>query len=161
MFFDIAQLGWKTNVRFQPIRNSEIYSNSVNCNGNVMHRQTVYFSAWTRGLYPLSGRTSYHKISWSPEAPFRLFNRAEITSAAAPPKSRCLWNFRAMRCLQHPISLLRYFTKYCGKTSNRLVNRGPGPLFTNWRLITRYSEILSQEIFCKLSDRYNIHLSSW
>ena len=39
---------------------------------------------------------------------------------------RCLSNFRAIRPLQHPISRLRDFTRFGGKTSYRLVNRGPG-----------------------------------
>ena len=46
------------------------------------------------------------------------------TSAALLP--RCLSNFRAIRPLQHPISRLRDFTRFGGKTSYRLVNRrGP------------------------------------
>ena len=56
-------------------------------------------------LYSLSGKTSYRKISWSLEAArfgFKLFQS------------------------QHPISRLRGFTRFGGKTSYRLVNRGPG-----------------------------------
>ena len=80
------------------------------------------------GLYSLSGKTSYHKISWSLEAArfgFRLFQlvwNLTGTSAAAPP--RCLSNFIAIRSLHHPISRLRDFTRFGGKTSYRLVNRG-------------------------------------
>ena len=81
------------------------------------------------GLYSLSGKTSYHKISWSLEAArfgFELFQslwNLAGTSAALLP--RCLSNFRAIRLLQHPISRLRDFTRFGGKTSYRLVNRGP------------------------------------
>ena len=81
------------------------------------------------GLYSLSGKTSYRKISWSLEAArfgFKLFQslwNLAGTSAALLP--RCLSNFRAIRPLQHPISWLRYFTRFGGKTSYRLVNRGP------------------------------------
>ena len=81
------------------------------------------------GLYPLSGKTSYRKISWSLEAArfgFKLFQSVcnlAGTSAALLP--RCLSNFRAIRRLQQPISRLRYFTRFGGKTSYRLVNRGP------------------------------------
>ena len=82
-----------------------------------------------RGLYSLSGKTSYRKISWSLEAArfgFKLFQslwNLAGTSAALLP--RCLSNFRAIRPLQHPISRLRDFTRFGGKTSYRLVNRGP------------------------------------
>ena len=81
------------------------------------------------GLYSLSGKTSYRKISWSLEAArfgFRLFQslwNLAGTSAAALP--RCLSNFRAILPLQHPISRLRDFTRFGGKTSYLLVNRGP------------------------------------
>ena len=83
-----------------------------------------------QGLYSLSGKTSYRKISWSLEAArfgFKLFQslwNLAGTSAALLP--RCLSNFRAIRPLQHPISRLRDFTRFGGKTSYRLVNRGPG-----------------------------------
>ena len=85
----------------------------------------------TQGLYSLSGKTSYRKISWSLEAArfgFKLFQslwNLAGTSAALLP--RCLSNFRAIRPLQHPISRLRDFTRFGGKTSYRLVNRGPVP----------------------------------
>ena len=82
-----------------------------------------------QGLYSLSGKTSYRKILGSLEAArfgFKLFqslwNLAGISAALLP---RCLSNFRAMRPLQHPISRLREFTRFSGKTSYRLVNRGP------------------------------------
>ena len=81
------------------------------------------------GLYSLSGKTSYHKISWSLEAArfeFKLFQslwNLAGTSAALLP--RCLSNFRAIRLLQHPIPRLRDFTRFGGKASYRLVNRGP------------------------------------
>ena len=81
------------------------------------------------GLYSLSCKTSYRKISWSLEAArfrFKLFQslwNLAGTSATALP--RCLSNFRAILPLQHPISRLRDFTRFGGKTSYRLVNRGP------------------------------------
>ena len=76
------------------------------------------------GLYSLSGKTSYRKISWSLEAArfgFKLFQslwNLAGTSAALLP--RCLSNFRAIRPLQHTISRLRDFTRFGGKTSYRL-----------------------------------------
>ena len=82
-----------------------------------------------QNLCSLSGKTSYRKILWSREAVkfgVRLFQslwNLTDTSAAALP--RCLSNFRALRSLYHPISRLRGFTSFGGKTSYRLVNRGP------------------------------------
>ena len=81
------------------------------------------------GLYSLSGKTSYRKISWSLEAArfgFKLFqslwNLAGTSVALLP---MCLSNFRTIRPLHNPISRLRDFTRFGGKTSYRLVNRGP------------------------------------
>ena len=90
----------------------------------------IVWSSQHQGLYSLSGKTSYRKISWSLEAArfgFKLFQslwNLAGTSAALLP--RCLSNFRAIQTLQHPISRLRDFTRFGGKTSCRLVNRGPG-----------------------------------
>ena len=86
------------------------------------------------------GRTSYRKISWSFEATryeFRLFPSLwNLTSSSAATLPKCLSNFGAIRSLNHPISRLRDFTRPCGKTSYRLVNRGPGThairLTCNW-----------------------------
>ena len=89
----------------------------------------TYNDTQHQGLYSLSGKTSYRKISWSLEAArfgislFQSLWNLAGTSAALLP--RCLSNFRAIRPLQHPISRLRDFTRFGGKTSYRLVNRGP------------------------------------
>ena len=89
----------------------------------------IHISCIVQGLYSLSGKTSYRKISWSLEAArfglklFQSLCNLAGTSAALLP--RCLSNFRAIRPLQHPISRLRDFTGFGGKTSYRLVNRGP------------------------------------
>ena len=78
----------------------------------------LYADDTNLGLHSLS-RRSYHKIFWSVVAArfgFRLFES--------------LWNLshiRAIRSLWHPISRLRDFTKTDGKTSYRIVNRGPVP----------------------------------
>ena len=97
------------------------------------HRPTVPAAAM--GLYSLSGRTSYRKISWSLEAArlgFRLFQSLWIlTGTSAATLARCLSNFRAIRSLWHPISL-RDFARFGGKTSSRLVNIGPGLFRSNW-----------------------------
>ena len=89
-----------------------------------------FFHQSAQLFYSLSGKTSYRKISWSLEAArfgFKLFQslwNLAGTSAALLP--RCLSNFRAIRPLQHPISRLWDFTRFGGKTSYRLVSRGPG-----------------------------------
>ena len=88
-----------------------------------------WYTACCLGLYSLSGKTSYRKISWCLEVARFGFNIFQSlwnlagTSAALLP--RCLSNFRAIRPLQHPISRLRDFTRFGVKTSYRLVNRGP------------------------------------
>ena len=93
---------------------------------NIKHYANI---RQTQGLYSLSGKTSYRKISWSLEAArfgFKLFQslwNLAGTSAALLP--RCLSNFRSIWALQHPISRLRDFARFGGKTSYRLVNRGP------------------------------------
>ena len=55
----------------------------------------------SQGLYSLSGRTSYHKISWSLEATrfgCRLFQSLwNLTGTSAAVLPRCLSNFRAIR----------------------------------------------------------------
>ena len=95
------------------------------CLGLNVLKRDIYI----QGLYSLSGKTSYRKISWSLEAArfgFKLFQslwNLAGTSAALLP--RCLSNFRAIRPLPHPISRLRDFTRFGGKTSYRLVNRCP------------------------------------
>ena len=94
------------------------------------------------GLYSLSGKTYYRKISWSLDAASFGFKLSQSlwflagTSAVLLP--RCLSNFRAIRPLQHPISRLRDFTRFGGKTSYRFVNRCPDSnsgwkLWTHWR----------------------------
>ena len=66
----------------------------------------------TQGLYSLSGKTSYRKISTPRDSGLNFSNRSEIWQVPRQP-------------LQHPISRLRDFTRFGGKTSYRLVNRGP------------------------------------
>ena len=114
------------------IRYNNIY---LSIDSNRIPLSTI-LPIFIQGLYLLSGRTSYRKISWSLEAArfgIKLFQslwNLAGTSAALLP--RCLSNFRAMRPLQHPISRLRDFTRFGGKTSYRLVNRGPGLLHCHW-----------------------------
>ena len=72
---------------------------------NVRYIETVSTSLCgsLQGLYSLSGKTSYRKISWSLEAArfvFRLFqSRWNLTSISAAMLPRCLSNFRTIRSL--------------------------------------------------------------
>ena len=119
-------------------QSAHISFNESNRNAKLLHNEfnlppsISYGVRLIQGLYSLSGKTSYRKISWSLEAArfgFKLLQwlwNLAGTSAALLPK--CLSNFRAIRPLQHPISRLRDFTLFGGKTSYRLVNRGPAGL---------------------------------
>ena len=53
---------------------------------------------------------------------------------------RCLWNFKTIGKVQIRISRLRDFARSCGKTSVRLVNRGP---------VDKCDRILAAEIWHK------------
>ena len=100
---------------------------------------TKTFLHITLDLYSLSGRASNRKIPRSLEATrfgFRLFQsfwNFTGTSAAALP--RCLPHFRAIRPSLHPVSRLWDFTRFSGKTPDRLVNRGPN----SYNNITQHS----------------------
>ena len=93
------------------------------------------------GFYSLSGRAFCCKISWSIEAArfgFKLFQSLwNLTGASAAALLRWPSNIRAIRSLQHPISRLRVFTKSCGKTSTRLMNKGPGDKSLRESMITK------------------------
>ena len=93
------------------------------------------------GLCSFSGRTSCHMISWSLDAAnfgFRFFQsiwNLTYTLAAALPK--CLSNCKAMR-----FETSRDFTRFRGKTSCLLVNRGPSiRQFHNHIIISQISEV--------------------
>ena len=116
------------------IKSDDIYKlravlNWGNSEFGFFRSQNNTASMYDQGFHSLSSKTSYRKISWNLESVksrYRLFQSLRIctgTSAAGLP--RCLSNFRAIRSLQYPISRLRDFTWSCGKTSYRVVNRGP------------------------------------
>ena len=69
-------------------------------------------------------------VSWCLEATrfeFRLFQLLwHLTSTSTAVLPRCLSNVRAIQLSWHPNSRLQEFTIFGGKTSYRLVNRGPG-----------------------------------
>ena len=102
---------------------------SVTASTFIMQEQSRIIWRRRLGLYSLSGKTSYRKISWSLEAArfgSKLFQSLwNLAGTSAALLSMCLSNFWAIRPLQHPISRLRDYTRFGGKTSYRLVNRGP------------------------------------
>ena len=87
----------------------------------------------TQGLYSLSGKTSYRPSLEATRLDVAivvsLWNLTGTAAAALLP--RCLLNFKAIGKVQTRISRLRDFTRSCGKTSYRLVNRGPGASLCN------------------------------
>ena len=92
-----------------------------------------------QGLYSLSGKACYRKISQSLEAArfrFRLFQSlSDLTGSSAVTLSMWLSNSRAMLSFWHLNWRLRDFTMFQRKTSYRkLVNRGPHfDLLCVWR----------------------------
>ena len=92
------------------------------------HGQRCLNYSKIQALYLLRDKTSCRKISWSLEAArfgFRLFQSLwNLTGTSKAALPRCLSNSITMQSLWHPISRLRDFTRFGGKTSYRLVNRG-------------------------------------
>ena len=80
------------------------------------------------GLSSLSGRMSYRMNSWSLEATILGFILMQslwnLTGTSAAALLRCLSNSSATRKVWHQISRLRDFTRFGGKVSYRLMNRG-------------------------------------
>ena len=77
----------------------------------------VQLAAWAPSQYPkrrLSVRS--RKVSKPRDLYLELSDRSEI----------CLSNFKAIRQFKVPISWLRDFTRSYGKTSFRILRRGPG-----------------------------------
>ena len=115
------------------------------------------------GLHSLSGRASYRKISWSIEVTrfgFRLFQSLWNLTG-------CPSNARAMWLLWYPITRLRDFTRSCGKTSVRLVNRGPGVSAVTksavfvinglvWAIIIVLGISKCQSNLCRIYTVYNV-----
>ena len=83
-----------------------------------------------QGLYSVTGPTPSRNISWSLEAVrfrFRIFQSLyNLTGTSAAALPGCLSNLRVIQSLVHPISRLRDFTRFDGKTPIRLVNKCPG-----------------------------------
>ena len=116
----LTQIIWRLGTRRWDLRKTKL----------LMICSDFTRMAWYQGLYSLSGKTSYRKISRSLEAAgfgFKLFQSLwNLAGTSAELLPRCLSNFRAIRPLQHPISRLRDFTRFGGKASYRWVNRSPG-----------------------------------
>ena len=100
---------------------------------SMMRANGWIYSIVTLGLYSLSGKMFYHQISWSFEAArlgvMMIISLWNLTGISAVQLPRCLSNFRAIRNDSNQISRIRDFTRSCGKTSVRLVNRGPKVVF--------------------------------
>ena len=81
----------------------------------------------SQGLCSLSSKTSYCLISLSIEAAIlgvlTIVSLWNLRATAETLLSRCLLNFTAIWKVQIRISRLRDFTRSCGKTSNRFVNK--------------------------------------
>ena len=121
LFNIFAHWHWSSVNEYSPKSASIKAYQIVNCGQNS--------SSIIQGLYSLSGQTSYRKISWSIEAVrFRFILFQSLWNLTA--LSGSLSNFRAMRSLKHPISRLWDFTRFGGKKTCRLVNRGPGARHT-------------------------------
>ena len=96
---------------------------------NYIHWTNMWLFRCHQGFYSLSGKASYRKISWSLEAARldvmmieSLWNLTDISTALL---LRYLSNSRTIGKVYTRISWLRDFTRSCGKTSVRRVNRGP------------------------------------
>ena len=108
---------------------SDLFTPPLYCFDPVDGMTTITWSKYVvLGLYSLSGRTSYRKISRSLEAArfrFKLFQSLwNLTGTSAAALPRCLSRLKVIRPSWHPISRLRDFMISWGKTSVRLVNGG-------------------------------------
>ena len=78
-----------------------------------------------QGIYSLSGRTSYRNTSWSLQVTIMVVSLWNSTGISTALLLRWLSNFRVIGKVLTRISRLRDFMRSCGKTSYRLVHRGP------------------------------------
>ena len=108
------------------------------------------------GFYSLRGKASYRQVSWSLES--ARFDVREwsycfeiLTGIPAALLQRCVSNVRAIGRVQTRISQLRDFTISCGKTSIRLVNRGPDPYSCCWTLTQYFSGFFAEFSFLFLA----------
>ena len=88
-----------------------------------------HFNISNLDLYLLSGKTSYQQNMWSFKAMrldvIMIISLWYLTGISAVLLPKCLSNFKAIGNGLNRISRLQDFTRSCGKTSYRLVNRGP------------------------------------
>ena len=119
----------EAQAKFREYRDAQGPHDEVNTDGSKIDERVGAAAVINQGLYSLSGKTSYRQISWSLEAArldvsivVSLWNLTGTSAAVLP---RYLPNFRAIGKIQTRISRLRDFTRSCGKTSYRFMNRGP------------------------------------
>ena len=121
--------------------------NGTHLSHHIKYSWYTDFSHDIMGLYSLSERTSYRKISRSVEVArfgFRLFQSLwHLTGTSGAALSRCLSHFRAIRSLTHRILHLRDSTRFGSKTCECLVNRIPGIFM----LLLFSSDLISTIIF--------------
>ena len=101
---------------------------------------SIKFASWGdlllfQGFYSLSGKMSYHMISWSLEAArldvIIIASLWNSTGISAVLLQRCLSNCGVIWKVWTQISRLRDFTRFAGKTSYCLVNRDPEVILSN------------------------------
>ena len=114
------------------------------------------------GPVSISEKTSFRKISWSLEAARFVFGIVRSlwnltgTSAAVLPMG--LSNFKAIRLFKVPIPWLRHFTRSYGKTSFRILRRGPDNVtvmsYEHHDVSNhRHSHCLSNRLFRRISKK--------
>ena len=108
---------------YEPVRKfenwCEKYHEYLKSRQKSSWRLTIRMSYPIQGVYSLSERMSYRKISLSLEAAgfgFKFFlSFCNLTGTSPAPLPRCLSNFKAVPSLWHLISRLRYFTRFDSK----------------------------------------------
>ena len=107
------------------------------------------------GLYSLSTKMSYRRISWSLEAVrldvIMIVSIKNLTDISRVPLPRYVSNFRAIVKVKTQISRLRDFTRFWGKTSFRLVNIDPGKhigMFSWLVFLTRHTRFIYHCLLC-------------
>ena len=101
------------------------------CRPGSEHWMYLCWTVSNLGPVSISEKTSFRKISSSLEAARFVFRIVRSpwnltgTSESAAVLPMCLSNFRAIRQFKVPISWLRDFPRSYGKTSFRILRRGP------------------------------------
>ena len=109
----------------------QIYSDSYCLPSGTSRYEMLscFLLSLSKGLYSLSGKTFHRQILWSLEAVILdiviIVSLWNLTGFSTAPLRRYLRHFRAIGKVEPRTSRLQVFMRSCGKTSYRLVNRGP------------------------------------